>query len=82
MTLHRPTYDLPPTQHRPTTDPTQHIPVIIVALDQQYQMVAHWLTERENYRTDLQFQDSLIAKLVVFQVIFRCYYREYHPWLL
>lgn len=55
---------------RVTSLPTYPIySVIIVALDQQYQAVAHWLTERENYRTDLQFQDSLIAKLVVFQFI-------------
>ena len=33
-----------------------------------YRKVAVWTTERENHRTDTVFEDTLIAKLAVFQV--------------
>jgi len=35
-----------------------------------YSEVAVWLTNRENHRTDTQYEDSLIAKLFAFQVTF------------
>ena len=43
--------------------------VWIVVLDAGYQNIAILLTESENHRTELQFQDSLIAKLAIFQFV-------------
>ena len=43
--------------------------VWIVVLDAVYQNIAIRLTESENHRTELQFQDSLIAKLAIFQFV-------------
>ncbi|CAN0389111.1 unnamed protein product, partial [Laminaria digitata] len=34
-----------------------------------YRKVAVWTTERENHRTDTVFEDTLIAKLAVFQFV-------------
>lgn len=34
-----------------------------------YKKIAVWTTERENHRTDTIFEDTLIAKLAVFQVL-------------
>eukprot|EP00002_Diphylleia_rotans_P018600 TRINITY_DN359_c0_g6_i1.p1 TRINITY_DN359_c0_g6~~TRINITY_DN359_c0_g6_i1.p1 ORF type:complete len:691 (-),score=174.98 TRINITY_DN359_c0_g6_i1:495-2567(-) len=43
--------------------------VSIVILDQLYLYVAYYLNEWENYRTETQFEDNLIAKNFLFQFI-------------
>lgn len=35
-----------------------------------YSQLADYLTERENHRTDTEFEDSMIAKTFLFQVEF------------
>ena len=57
--------------------------MIIIFMDSKYQKIAIWLTERENHRTDIQFQDNLIAKLAVFQVNKSCGFRScFNPYSL
>ena len=43
--------------------------VLVVAMDNGYQNIAIKLTNSENHRTELAFQDSLIVKLAVFQFV-------------
>lgn len=43
--------------------------VQIQVLNFTYQKLADWLTDRENHRTDTQYEDSLIAKLFLFQFV-------------
>jgi len=43
--------------------------VQIQVMNYIYGEMATWLTERENHRTDIQYEDSLIAKLFAFQFV-------------
>ena len=43
--------------------------VLVVAMDNGYQNIAIKLTNAENHRTQLQYQDSLIVKLAIFQFV-------------
>ena len=43
--------------------------VLVMLMNLQYLHLAHWLTEKENHRTQEQFERHAVAKLVSFEFV-------------
>ena len=43
--------------------------VLVMVMNLQYLHLAHWLTEKENHRTQEQFERHVVAKLVSFEFV-------------
>jgi uncharacterized membrane protein len=52
--------------------------IVILVFNLLYNLVAQYMTNRENHRTDTAYEDSMIAKLFLFQVGM-CVYPSIHP---
>ena len=43
--------------------------VLVMVMNLKYLHLAHWLTEKENHRTQEQFERHVVAKLVSFEFV-------------